>query len=191
MGFAEQEKVAPNFQEALQYPTLNVRGMQSGWVKEEARTIIPSMALAEIDIRTVVENNPEVLISSLKKHIESLGFTVLDRKPTQKEKLSIPNLVTFVYKTSYQAFRRDLDSPTGLWLRKAMKIATQTDPILIRTMGGSIPISPFVNTLGVPAVTVPTVNPDNNQHSPNENLRLGNFIDGIGIITTVLTTNIE
>ncbi len=191
MGFAQQEKVAPSFQEALQYPTLNVRGIQSGWVKEEARTIIPSMAVAEIDIRTVVECDPELLISSLKKHIEALGYTVLDRKPTQKEKLSIPKIVTFEYLTAYQAFRTELDSPTGLWLRKAMNKATGKDPILIRTMGGSIPISPFVNTLGVPAVTVPTVNPDNNQHSPNENLRLGNFIDGIGIITTVLTTDIK
>jgi len=60
------------------------------------------------------------------------------------------------------------------------------EPIKLRTSGGSIPISPFVTTLGVPAVTVPTVNPDNNQHSPNENLRLGNFEEGIQVILAVL-----
>ena len=47
------------------------------------------------------------------------------------------------------------------------------EPILIRTMGGSIPIAPIIDALDVPAATVPTVNMDNNQHSPNENLRLG------------------
>ena len=41
-------------------------------------------------------------------------------------------------------------------------------------------------TLNIPAVSVPTVNPDNNQHSPNENIRLGNYIDGIKTITAIL-----
>ena len=59
-------------------------------------------------------------------------------------------------------------------------------PIKQRTSGGSIPISPFVVELGVPAVTVPTVNRDNNQHSPNENIRLGNYFDGIKTMYFVL-----
>ncbi len=62
-----------------------------------------------------------------------------------------------------------------------------SEPILIRTSGGSVPISPFVQTLGIPAVGVPTVNGDNNQHSPNENLRLGDFLRGIRIMIAVLT----
>jgi acetylornithine deacetylase/succinyl-diaminopimelate desuccinylase-like protein len=44
-----------------------------------------------------------------------------------------------------------------------------------------------VVTLGVPAVTVPTVNGDNNQHSPNENLRLGNYRDGIKTMIAILS----
>ena len=59
-------------------------------------------------------------------------------------------------------------------------------PVKIRTAGGSIPISPFVITLGVPAVAVPTVNPDNNQHSPNENIRIGNYVDGIKTVVAIL-----
>ena len=61
------------------------------------------------------------------------------------------------------------------------------EPILIRSMGGSIPIAPIIDALGVPAATVPTVNIDNNQHSPNENLRLGNFVEGIAILMSVLS----
>jgi acetylornithine deacetylase/succinyl-diaminopimelate desuccinylase-like protein len=40
--------------------------------------------------------------------------------------------------------------------------------------------------LPIPAVAVPTVNPDNNQHSPNENIRLGNYVDGIKTIAAIL-----
>ena len=53
--------------------------------------------------------------------------------------------------------------------------------------GGSIPIAPFIATLGIPAVTVPTVNADNNQHSPNENLRVGNFEEGVLTFLAILT----
>jgi acetylornithine deacetylase/succinyl-diaminopimelate desuccinylase-like protein len=68
-----------------------------------------------------------------------------------------------------------------------MTKAFGTAPIMIRTGGGSIPISPFVTTLDIPAVLVPTVNPDNNQHSPNENIRLGNYIEAIKTYTAIMT----
>jgi acetylornithine deacetylase/succinyl-diaminopimelate desuccinylase-like protein len=57
-------------------------------------------------------------------------------------------------------------------------------------MIGSIPIFPSVLTLGIPAVAIPTVNPDNNQHSPNENIRLGNSRDVIKTMISVLTENL-
>jgi acetylornithine deacetylase/succinyl-diaminopimelate desuccinylase-like protein len=60
------------------------------------------------------------------------------------------------------------------------------EPIIVVTMGGSIPIAPIIEALGVPAASVPTVNIDNNQHSPNENLRIGNFLEGIEILMAVL-----
>ena len=58
-------------------------------------------------------------------------------------------------------------------------------------MGGSIPISPIIEALNVPAASVPTVNIDNNQHSPNENLRMGNFIEGLAILMSVLSQSAE
>lgn len=190
IGFAQPDKVADNYQESIQYPSLNIRGMLSGWIGSEVRTIVPSIATVEIDIRTVKESDPEVLLEKLRTHIEKEGFTILDDKPTARQKQTYPNMVSWSHEISYQAFRTELDSETGLWLRRAMKRKNGQEPIMKRTSGGSIPISPFVNTLGVPAVTVPTVNPDNNQHSPNENLRLANFFDGIETMITILTEKI-
>lgn len=63
----------------------------------------------------------------------------------------------------------------------------QQRSIRIRITGGSIPISPFVVTLGIPAVSVPTVNADNNQHAENENIRVGNYIDAIKTFAAILT----
>ncbi len=191
IGIAEADKVAPTYQESLQYPSLNVRGMQSAWIGSEVRTIIPSSATAEIDIRLVLESDPVRLLALVKKHIEDQGYYVLDRKPTSQERSKYPRICQFNSSISYLAFRTDFDSEVGEWLRKAMTKAHGKLPIQQRTFGGSIPISPFVNQLGIPAVIVPTVNRDNNQHSPNENIRIGNYIDGIKTMYAILTEQLN
>ena len=70
-----------------------------------------------------------------------------------------------------------------------MKKTFGIEPVKKSTSGGSVPISPFVNTLGIPAVTVPTVNQDNNQHSPNENIKIENYITGIETYFCLLYTS--
>ena len=187
VGMYSPDGVASTYQESIQYPSLNIRGMASGWVGSEKRTIIPSQAVAEIDVRTVLESNPERLLNLIKQHIEEQGYFVIDRKPTHRERLSHDKICRFNASTSYLAFRTDPNSDVGIWLSKAIEKAFGKSPIKIRTSGGSIPISPFVNTLGIPAVTVPTVNRDNNQHSPNENIRIGNYYDGIKTMLAILT----
>ena len=186
LQIASTDQVGGYYQEAIQYPSLNIRGMQSGWINEKVRTIIPAWARAEIDVRLVLESDPERLITLIKNHAESQGYLVIDREPTEKERLAHAKIVTFTSEISYQSFRTDFDSEVGIWLTKALENAFGEEPIRIRMSGGSIPISPFVTTLGIPAVTVPTVNRDNNQHSPNENLRLGNYRDGIKTMIAIL-----
>jgi hypothetical protein len=46
-------------------------------------------------------------------------------------------------------------------------------------MGGSLPLDVIERTLGAPMINVHMSNPDNNNHSFNENLRLQNLWDGI------------
>ncbi len=186
LQIAETDEVGSYYQEAIQYPSLNIRGMQSGWINEKVRTIIPGWARAEIDVRLVLESDPERLIRLIKEHVEDQGYLVLNREPTKQERLEHAKIATITYEISYQSFRTDFDSEVGLWLTKALRIAFGKEPIRIRMSGGSIPIAPFVTTLNIPAVTVPTVNRDNNQHSPNENLRLGNYREGIKTMIAIL-----
>jgi len=186
MGIASSDSVATTYQESLQYPSLNVRGMLSGWVGDEVRTIVPSSATAEIDVRLVLESDPNRLLQLIKNHIIAEGYHVIDGTPTTKERATHEKICQFTSEISYLAFRTEFDTSIGKWLDKALSNAFGETPIKQRTSGGSIPISPFVNELGIPAVTVPTVNRDNNQHSPNENIRLGNYIDGIKTIYYIL-----
>ena len=181
------DKVGSYYQEAIQYPSLNILGMQSGWVKEQTRTIIPNTAIAELDIRLVQESDPQRLIGLVQKHIENKGYHVIDREPNEEERLKYDKIATFTYKVYYRSFQTDFNTEVGQWLNRAYQRAFARDPIRIRMGGGSIPISPFVTTLGIPAVLVTTVNSDNNQHSPNENLRLGNYREGVKAMIAFLT----
>ncbi|WP_297335590.1 M20/M25/M40 family metallo-hydrolase [Algoriphagus sp.] len=191
LGIARTDQVGNSYQESIQYPSLNIRGMASGWVGAEARTIVPATAVAEIDMRLVPESDPVRLFELIEQHIKAQGFYLIDREPTAEERQTHPKILTLKKSISYQAFRTPLDSDAGDWLRKAIRRAFEKDPVQVRISGGSIPISPFVDALGIPAVTIPTVNADNNQHSPNENIRLGNYKDGIKTILSILTEPLD
>jgi acetylornithine deacetylase/succinyl-diaminopimelate desuccinylase-like protein len=186
LGIAEPDKIGNSFQESLQYPSLNIRGMNALFVGRESRTLIPATATAEIDIRLVSGSNPERLINLVRSHIQDRGYYLVEHEPTEEERMTYGRIAAFRSHVSYDAFQTPFDSETGVWLQKAMIKAFGKEPIRLRTSGGSIPISPFVITLGIPAVMVPMVNADNNQHAENENLRVGNYIDGVKTYLAIL-----
>lgn len=185
-GIVATDNIGDSFQEAMQYPALGILGMEAAWVGKERRTIIPATAIAELNIRLVKETKGDHMVNLVRQHVLDEGYYLVEEKPTEAERMTHDKIIRFNAKVSYGAFRTNFNSDIGEWLRGAMHNAFGKNPIQIRTAGGSIPISPFVITLGIPAVAVPTVNPDNNQHSPNENIRLGNYVDGIKTITAIL-----
>jgi acetylornithine deacetylase/succinyl-diaminopimelate desuccinylase-like protein len=190
LGIAEPDKIGENFQEAMQYPTLNIRGLNALYVGDQARTLIPAKSVAEIDIRLVPSSDPKRLIELVRKQVEAQGYYIIDREPTEEERLKYPRIASFHSSISYLAFQTPFDSDCGKWLSKAMYTAFGKEPIKIRTTGGSIPISPFVITLGIPAVAVPTVNADNNQHAENENIRVGNYVDAVKTFLAIMLEKI-
>ena len=77
-GVAAPEEAFPKLQYALQYPTLNVRGLASSFVGPNARTIVPDRATAAIDIRLVKETAPDDLVAKLRAHVERQGYHLVD-----------------------------------------------------------------------------------------------------------------
>lgn len=185
------EKVGNTYQESLQYPSLNIRGLNSGYVGEKATTIVPESARAEIDIRLVPETDGSKLKNLIKAYIQKQGFFVTDKIPTKEERMAHDKIVTLTEGEYTNAFRTDLNNPYGEYLSKVLKETFKEDPVRIRIMGGTVPIAPFVNELKIPAFIVPLVNPDNNQHSPNENLKIGQIVYGIQAFYGILGSGIE
>ncbi|TQV75472.1 hypothetical protein FLL45_11170 [Aliikangiella marina] len=72
-------------------------------------------------------------------------------------------------------------------LQAIMKNMTGKPPLMTPTMGGSLPIYLFENAIDAPIIILPVANHDNNQHGPNENLRIKNLWDAIDLYALVLT----
>lgn len=191
-GIARAERVGENYQEALQYPSLNVRGMASASVGAKAANIVPAEAIAEIDIRTTPETDGRRLFELVKSHIEKQGYHVLDTRPTDEQRASHDKLAVFKLGSVQAAQRVPMDAPVGRWAMTALKSPTAplpgADPVRIRMMGGTVPTDVLVDALNLPFLLVPTVNADNNQHTYDENMRMGNFVTGTETIYSLLVT---
>jgi acetylornithine deacetylase/succinyl-diaminopimelate desuccinylase-like protein len=186
-GVAAPEKAFGSLQAALQVPTLNVRGLASAHVGAGARTIIPDRATAAIDIRLVKETRGADLIEKLRAHVRAQGYHVISGEPDDETRARHPRIASIVRsETITNAFRTSPLDPQARLVATALEQAFGAPPVQLRTLGGTVPIAPFIEALGFPAILVPVVNFDNNQHEENENLRLGNFFQGIEIIAAIL-----
>ena len=191
LAINEPERVGEFYQESIQYPSLNVRGIESGWVGKKARTIVPDKATAEIDLRLVVETDGSRLKSLVKQHISNKGYYIVDSLPSLEQRMNYPLIAMVKEGSVTDAFRTDLNNPYGQWMEKVLGTTFNQEVVKIRTMGGTVPIAPFINALDIPALIVPMVNPDNNQHSPNENLSIRQINYGLRVFYNLLSTEIN
>ncbi|OAI51918.1 acetylornithine deacetylase [Betaproteobacteria bacterium SCGC AG-212-J23] len=187
LGIRRAETVGGSLQEAIQYPSLNVRGMSSASVGDKASNIIPHQAIAEFDLRTTPESPPEYLFSLLKNHIERQGYHLISAQPTEEDRATYDKLATLTMGQGGRASRTPLESPLGKWAYASLKQTSSSgEPVRIRMMGGSVPTDSLVEILGAPFVIVPLVNGDNNQHTFDENMRVGHYVEGVRTITGML-----
>jgi acetylornithine deacetylase/succinyl-diaminopimelate desuccinylase-like protein len=186
-GIAAPERKDLSLQAALQLPTLNVRGLSSAYVGADARTIIPDKAIAAIDVRLVKETPADRMRQVVQAHIEKQGWHVVQTDPDNETRVRYPKIIRMAARGGTNAYRTSPLLPISKQTISALSSVFGAPPVQIRTSGGTVPITPFIEALGFPAMSLPIVNFDNNQHGENENLRLGHFFRGVTTIAAVLT----
>jgi acetylornithine deacetylase/succinyl-diaminopimelate desuccinylase-like protein len=186
-GFAAPERRDLSLQAALQLPSLNVRGLSSAFVGGEARTIVPDRAIAALDVRLVKETPAASMAEKIRAHIRAQGYHVVESEPDDETRARHERIVKIVSRGGTDAYRTSPLLDESRRVAGALADVFGEPPVLLRTSGGTVPIAPFIAAMAFPALGVPTVNFDNNQHGENENLRLGHFFLGIVTIAAVLT----
>jgi acetylornithine deacetylase/succinyl-diaminopimelate desuccinylase-like protein len=168
-------------------PSLNIDGMRSEYVGAEARNIIPSEAVATIDLRLVKGIDPRRQVERVIAHIKKQGYFVTSGEPTREMRLAHPMIAQVTSAGGYPAVRTVMTSPIAQKIIGAVEGALGYKPILTPTLGGSVPLYIFEMATQSPQIILPIVNHDNNQHAANENLRIKNLWDGIEIFAALMT----
>ena len=187
-GIAAAERSDLSLQQALQLPTLNIRGLSSASVGSDATLLIPDRAVAFLDIRTVKETPAKAMADKLLAHISAQGFHIVHSEPDDQTRRRYPQIVKVVLRGGAgEGWRTSPLVPEARLVTEAVTRILGERPILMRTMGQRVNIAQFVEVMGVPALVLPTANFDSNQTAENENLRLGHLFTGIITIAAVLT----
>lgn len=143
-------------------PTFNISGINSGYTGEGTKNIIPNEAVAKFDIRLVGNQNPNEILSNIKKIVE--------------EFLPFATIKDF---SVYSPTMTDSNCPYIPTAIKALKSASNEEVIVEPVMAGAVPNFVWTDILKKPTLTIPYANADQKNHAPNENIDKCAFIRGI------------
>ncbi|WP_019412633.1 M20/M25/M40 family metallo-hydrolase [Paenisporosarcina sp. TG20] len=143
-------------------PTFNIAGFTSGYGGEGSKTIIPSTAVLKMDIRLVVDQDPDDIYEKFSAHVKKYAPDIEVKKlaamkPSRtSSNLEIVDVIT-----------------------NAVRKAFRQEPVLQPSMGGSLPDYVWTDVLETPSIIIPYANFDEANHSPNEKIGVEDFINGI------------
>jgi len=167
-------------------PLLNVRGLASADVGEASRNVVPSSATASIDLRLVAGQDPAAMIEVVRDHVAAQGYHLVDEAPTAEERMYYRCIARVGGVAGYPGVRTNPDDPMVRRIVEAVHSVAEEPPILLPSFGGSVPLHHFVEHLDSPLAILPIANHDNNQHSADENIRVGNLRYGVEVFSALL-----
>lgn len=143
-------------------PTLTINGFHGGYDGPGSQTVLPSSATVKCDIRLVANQTVAEIVEKVAAHV----------------KKHAPE-IEIVFHDGMEPSKTPVDSPYTEPIQRAIHAAQNVKPLLVPSLGGSLPTYAFTNILNLPTFGVPYANPDQNNHAPNENLEISRFVSGI------------
>jgi acetylornithine deacetylase/succinyl-diaminopimelate desuccinylase-like protein len=175
-----------DYGESILRPSLNLTQLLYGGPGGQRNAIDPE-ATAGFDLRLTPGMKVDEARRAIEAHVRGQDYVLLDAPPTVAERLAHPRLARLDFgDDGYPAAMSAPENPGVARVMAVMRAATGDSVRIAPLMGGSLPIAPIGEVLGTPFVIVPIVNADNNQHAPNENLRMKEFRRGIELYSALL-----
>ncbi len=185
LGIKKAERMG-TINENLNRPSLNINGLQSAGVGKQSANVIPTKAIASIDLRLVAGNDWKRQQQKVINHIKAQGYHVTDAEPTNEERALYDKICMVKRSEGYNAQKTPMDNAMAQQIVAAVTAALPEKPVLLPTLGGSLPLFIFEQMLNTKPVTVPMANHDNNQHAENENIRIQNLWDGLEMFASIM-----
>lgn len=163
IGYPDLQMTKEEYYKNLMFkPTLNINGFHSGYGGEGTKTIIPATATLKMDMRLVVDQDPDDIYEKFVNHVKKHAPDV----DVKRHGSMTPSRTPYHLKV-IQA------------IEQAVEKSYEQTPFVQPSAGGSLPDYVWTQILETPSVLVPYANFDEANHSPNENLGVENFFNGI------------
>lgn len=159
------EKGYTTLERSSSRPSLDVNGIWGGYMKEGAKTVLPSKANAKISMRLVPDQDPKEIAKLFADYFNAIAPDTVKVKVTEHHggHASLTDLSFYGLKAAAKAFEE----------------VYEKEPLFSRE-GGSIPIvADFKKILGVESILMGFGLTSDAIHSPNEKFSLQDFHRGI------------
>ena len=151
-------------------PTCTISGIESGYTGPGSKTVLPSRAMAKVDMRLVPDQDPHEIFALLRQHLDNEGFTDIEAILLGPEKPA----------------KTPLDAPIARVVVDAYRELYGQEPVVSPTSAGSGPWYELCAKFGIDACTAGVGHAKSQAHAPNENIYLADFILGIKHICLVM-----
>jgi acetylornithine deacetylase/succinyl-diaminopimelate desuccinylase-like protein len=135
---------------------------------EQPVNAIPPEATAWVQLRYVVGIDQDAIVDNLRAHLDAHGFADIEIEGDGPR---------------FSASQTPADHPAVRFATASLTETAGAPPVVLPSLGGSLPNEVFTDTLGLPTVWVPHSYPGCSQHAPNEHLPKAIFPDATGLMT--------
>lgn len=151
-------------------PTCTVSGFVSGYTGEGAKTVLPSRAMAKLDMRLVANQDPFKVYEALRAFLDDNGFDDIE---------------TELLGGQYPA-RTSEDAPIVGAVAETYEDVFGQDPVIYPTSLGSGPWYQLCAQFGIDACTAGVGHAKAHAHAPNENIYVEDFVLGTKHICAIM-----
>jgi len=153
--------------EALTFETtLNLQGLWAGHTEPTPKTVTPAEAHARLDVRIVPDQDPDVVLAAVRRHLDGHGFPDMEIRKREGEPAwwTPPDHVVVTTAAEVSSQIAGLEATLGV------------------SMAGTVPMAQVCARHRVPCTTLGAGRADCRAHAPDENIR----IDDLGAATRMM-----
>ena len=150
--------------------TLNLQGLWAGHTEATPKTVTPAEAHARLDTRLVPDQDPDVVLTAVRRHLDERGFADVEIRKREGE----------------PAWWTPPDHPV---VTTAADVATEVAGLAATigvSMAATVPMAQVCARHRVPCTTLGTGRADCRAHAPDENIRLDDYFEGIHFIRRLI-----
>lgn len=154
----------------LFHPTCTICGFSAGYSGAGSKTVLPHRAVAKVDFRLVPNQRAENVFEKVKAHLAAHGFADITARALGNENPAKTPMDAEIVKIVSESVRRIYNR----------------EPLALPSTPGTGPMHVLAAANGTPAISTGVGYAQSNNHAPNENIRIADYIDGIKHIAMIV-----